>query len=180
MTLAQLRALAVAVGFADPNVAAAVAMAESGGDPCARGDPDIGPDCTDPATASSFGLWQIHVPAHPEYSAPALFDPTTNARAALAISRSGADWSPWSTFTSGAYAKYLPQPAPVALPTSAIVLGAALGAAFGAVMYQSEGPHGYAHRVQRAARRRGTAFFHPAAQWALVGAAAGWLFGPKT
>jgi lysozyme-like protein len=98
MNLSQLRDLASSVGFPASalDVAAAVAMAESGGNPAAVGD-----------EGTSFGLWQVHTPAHPEYSAAELFDPTENARAALAISRGGSDWHPWSTFTSGAYLKFL-------------------------------------------------------------------------
>ncbi len=91
-----LRALAKSVGFPDPDTAAAVAMAESGGQALSVGD-----------FGTSFGLWQIHTPAHPEYSAAQLMDPTANARAALAISKNGADWSPWTTFRTGAYRKYL-------------------------------------------------------------------------
>ncbi len=96
LSLAELRTLATTVGFPDPNTAAAVAMAESGGDPGAVGD-----------NGSSFGLWQIHTPAHPEYTAASLMTPGFNAVAAKAISKNGVDWSPWSTFKSGAYKKYL-------------------------------------------------------------------------
>jgi hypothetical protein len=49
------------------------------------------------------------------------------------------------------------------------IVGALVGAAFGAVVFQTEGRNGYARRIQRLARRRGTFFFHPAAQWALLG-----------
>lgn len=111
MNLPELRALSVATGFPDPDLAAAIAMAESGGDPCARGDPHQDPDCTTRGdVATSFGLWQIHVPAHPEYESADLFDPATNARAAFAISKGGRDWSPWSTFASGAYQAYYSPP----------------------------------------------------------------------
>lgn len=98
MTVAQLRALAASVGFPAGalDVAAAIAMAESSGVPSAVGD-----------QGTSFGLWQVHTPAHPEYTAAELFDPTENARAALAISRGGTDWTPWSTYNSGKYLRYL-------------------------------------------------------------------------
>jgi hypothetical protein len=95
MTLDALRALAASVGFPNPALAAAVAMAESGGDPNAVGD-----------DGTSLGLWQIHLPAHPEFASENLFDPVTNARAALAISHGGATWQPWSTFNSGAYLRW--------------------------------------------------------------------------
>lgn len=101
---AQLVALAKRVGFVDPNMAAAIALAESLGDEHAIGD-----------NSSSFGLWQIHVPAHPEYSRDELMDPEKNAVAAYRISGGGRSWDAWSTFdpsprhphNTGAYRKYL-------------------------------------------------------------------------
>ncbi len=66
LTLAQIRAVAAAAGFPDPNLAAAIAMAESGGNASAVGD-----------WGTSFGLWQIHTPAHREYTPSALFNPAT-------------------------------------------------------------------------------------------------------
>jgi hypothetical protein len=110
MTLAELRSLAAHVGFADVVTAAAVAMAESGGDPCAQGDPNIGTrSCTPNGRSTSFGLWQIHVTPtiHAAYDPLKLLDPTYNAQAALAISKGGTDWTPWTTFTSGAYRRYM-------------------------------------------------------------------------
>lgn len=98
LSLAQTRELAAKVGFPDPDLAAAVALAESGGNALAVGD-----------FGRSFGLWQIHTPAHPEYSGQSLFDPDYNAHAALAISKQGADWSPWTTFRNGAYKRFLPK-----------------------------------------------------------------------
>jgi hypothetical protein len=94
MSLAALTALARSVGFPDPALAAAVAMAESGGVPDIRGD-----------NGDSYGLWQVNLPAHPEYKAnpSALLDAATNARAALAISAQGTNWQPWTTFRTGAY-----------------------------------------------------------------------------
>jgi len=92
MTLAELRALALQAGFPAEqlDVAAAIAMAESGGNPAAIGD-----------QGTSFGLWQIHVPSHPEYDSTQLLAAEYNARAALAISRQGSDWTPWSTYKPG-------------------------------------------------------------------------------
>jgi hypothetical protein len=96
MTLAELRALAASVGFPDPNLAAAVAMAESSGNPFAVGD-----------GGTSFGLWQIHAPSHPEFDKAQLLSATYNAHAALLISKSGTDWSPWTTYANGAYRQYM-------------------------------------------------------------------------
>lgn len=111
LTLAQLRELAVTHGFQDPDVAAAVAMAESEGNPRARGDLTVG---------ISLGLWQVNLRWHPEWRDEAdldgskgthkLYDPDTNASAALAISHGGTYWKPWSTYTSGAYKRFLPLP----------------------------------------------------------------------
>lgn len=105
MTLAQLRSLAAHLGFPDPALAAAIAMAESGGDPAATAivvnpSPGFGPE-------RSFGLWQVNTLAHPQYSETQLLDPTYCGQAALAISKGGTDWSPWSTFTSGAYKRFM-------------------------------------------------------------------------
>lgn len=115
MNLAQLRALAVSTGFEDPDTAAAIAMAESGGDPTAIGD-----------KGTSFGLWQVHTPAWPQFDQNSLLDPTYNAKAALVISQGGSVWTPWSTFNSGAYLQYLPTVhlARVA-PTLKLIAGAA-------------------------------------------------------
>lgn len=110
MTLAQLRSLAAAVGFADPVTAAAIAMAESGGDPCAQGDPNTGVrSCTPNGTSTSFGLWQVHVAGaiHAQYDPLRLLEAEYNARAALAISRGGADFTPWTTYTSGLYKRFM-------------------------------------------------------------------------
>lgn len=95
-SLAQLQALAASVGFPDPALAAAVAMAESGGNPNAYGDAQYG---------GSYGLWQINIPSHPQFAGnPAvLYNPTTNAQAAFATSSSGKNWQPWTTFRNGAY-----------------------------------------------------------------------------
>ena len=95
-TLDELRTLSASVGFPDVNVAAAVAMAESGGNPFAVGD-----------EGTSFGLWQVHTPAHPEFDASRLLNADYNAHAELLISSSGTDWKPWTTYRTGAYKMYL-------------------------------------------------------------------------
>ena len=99
LSLQQIQTLAAATGFSNPALAAAIAMAESRGDACAQGDPNIGfHPCSGPNGSShSFGLWQVNVPSHPQYDAASLLDPNYNARAAYAISSSGTNWQPWST-----------------------------------------------------------------------------------
>jgi hypothetical protein len=96
LSLADLRSLAASVGFPDPELAAAVAMAESGGNPFAVGD-----------AGTSFGLWQVHTPSHPEFDSSQLLVASYNAHAALLISKSGTDWSPWTTFRTGAYKQFM-------------------------------------------------------------------------
>lgn len=99
LTIEEVRALALRVGFGDgADVAAAVAMAESGGDASIVGDVTKG---------GSYGLWQIHAPSHPNYDTARLLDPEYNARAAFDVSSGGTNWRPWTTFRTGAYKRYL-------------------------------------------------------------------------
>src|SRR6267142_3205077 len=99
LSLGQIRALAVQAGFPNPDLAAAVAFAESGGNIIALGDILRG---------HSYGLWQINSRAHPEYDVAQLVVPLYNARAAYAVSKSGTDWTPWTMFNNGGYRKYMP------------------------------------------------------------------------
>jgi hypothetical protein len=98
LSLTQLRELATAVGMAQPEVGAAVAMAESGGRVRAVGD-----------HGDSIGLWQIHVPSAPKQWAnrDMLQHGGFNAQAAHSISNGGTDWTPWTTFRNGAYLKWM-------------------------------------------------------------------------
>jgi hypothetical protein len=85
----QIEAIWIAAG-GDPSQAsnaAAIALAESGGNPDAVGD-----------NGDSIGLWQIDTYYHPSYSKSALTNPATNAAAAIAISGNGGNWTPWSTY----------------------------------------------------------------------------------
>jgi len=68
--------------------AASIAMAESGGNQYATG------------TVGERGYWQIN----PVNGSLSTYDPYGNARAAVIMSGDGANWSPWTTYTSGAYA----------------------------------------------------------------------------
>jgi Lysozyme like domain len=107
LTLAQLRELAARHGFPDPDLAAAIAMAESG----LRGTKPLVADAYahgDVTRGHSIGLWQINLRAHPEFNAVSLFDPDYNARAAFAVSRGGTNWTPWSTFNQGLYKPFMP------------------------------------------------------------------------
>lgn len=103
LTAAQIGSYAAAAGFtgADLKTAIAIALAESfpSGNPNSLNSADPG---------GSFGLWQIDLGFHPEYQGVNLYDPQTNANAAYAIyAAAGNSFTPWSTYTNGAYTAYL-------------------------------------------------------------------------
>lgn len=101
LSLAQIQSYAQNAGFDtdEASTAAAIALAESSGNPSALGDPTLG---------VSVGLWQINLKAHPEYTQDELLDPQTNANAAFAVySNAGSNFTPWTTFNTGAYEEYL-------------------------------------------------------------------------
>ena len=103
----QLIALAIAAGFSpdDANTAAAIALAESSGHVHAIGDQSLAP-----SNGPSIGLWQINIGtrAHADLANEDLTDPQINANAAFAIfTAAGNSFSPWSTFGSGAYLRFL-------------------------------------------------------------------------
>jgi LysM repeat protein len=68
-------------------MAASIAMAESSGQQFATG------------TVGERGYWQIN----PNHGSLSTYDPLGNAKAAVIISDDGTNWTPWTTFTSGAY-----------------------------------------------------------------------------
>ena len=101
--------LAIGAGCSPDNatVAAAIAQAESSGNAGAYNG--VGKD-------NSYGLWQINMigAMGPQRRAQLgissnsqLFDPATNARAMYAVSNGCTSFSPWSTFMSGAYQRFL-------------------------------------------------------------------------
>jgi hypothetical protein len=92
-TFEQLKALWVQAGGnpAASAVAAAVALAESGGRPDAFNG--------NGGRSQDRGLWQINS----VHGAQSTFDPLGNARAAIAISNNGSNWKPWCVaWTDGA------------------------------------------------------------------------------
>jgi murein DD-endopeptidase MepM/ murein hydrolase activator NlpD len=95
---AQLAQLAASAGPGDTATAAAIAMAESGGDSAAVG--------TNTDGSRDRGLWQINTRWHPEVSDACAFDPACNAQQARAISNGWSNFHPWSSFNSGAYLKF--------------------------------------------------------------------------
>lgn len=109
LTDAQIAGAAKAAGFTGSNLAKAVAiaLAESSGNPNAHNA--VPPD-------NSYGLWQINMlgsmgtARRKQFglkSNDELFNPATNAKAAYAIAGGGKSFTPWSTYTSGAYFRYM-------------------------------------------------------------------------
>lgn len=101
LSYAQLEGVWIAAGgnASMAPLMAAIAEAESSGDPTSQNDQDNN------GTQSSYGLWQIstgtHTPPSPNWA-----DPVTNAK--LAIQKLNTQGlSAWGTYTSGAYKAFL-------------------------------------------------------------------------
>jgi hypothetical protein len=119
LTPGQIAQNAIQVGFTGPNlvIAIAIALAESGGRTWAINNDSNG--------SQDQGVWQINTVHMSQFagmtvdpnSTPgsgtassgtsSMFNPLNNAKAAFSISSSGTNWSPWSTYGSGAYQQYL-------------------------------------------------------------------------
>lgn len=108
LSSSEISGYASKAGFSgdDLGIAVAVAQAESRGNPTAHNSKP--PD-------DSYGLWQINMlgslgPARRKEfgitSNTQLYDPATNAKAAYMVWKSSG-WKAWTTYTSGAYKKYL-------------------------------------------------------------------------
>jgi LysM repeat protein len=89
LSCSQLEELWQAAGGAQPEAftAAEIAMAESSGNQFATG------------TVGERGYWQIN----PNHGSLSTYDPLGNAKAAVIISDDGTNWTPWTTWVSGAY-----------------------------------------------------------------------------
>jgi hypothetical protein len=113
LTMAQVYAYARQAGFAPDTaiIATAIAMAESGDNPKARGDIGLETSYWGP----SVGLEQIRtVKAQTGKGtdrdiARVGNDPLQNMIAAYDISNHGKDFTPWTTYTSGKYRSFLGQ-----------------------------------------------------------------------
>lgn len=101
--------LAKNAGLSDARakVAAAVMMAESGGNAS---------QVTNDSDDLSYGLWQINMKGDMGPTRRALYglsknedllDPATNAKVMSAISHQGANWSAWGAYTNQSYKKFL-------------------------------------------------------------------------
>lgn len=104
LSRAQLVELARAAGWspADAETAAAISLAESGGDPRAQ--------LVTPRE-DSRGLWAINVKAHPHVDPARLWEPAYNASTAYttwqAAGRNGRDpWRPWSVWAYDRQGRY--------------------------------------------------------------------------
>lgn len=95
--------VAYEAGFRNASLidAVAIALAESGGNPSAVNTAGNQPPSRD------RGLWQINSFWHPEVTDAQAFNPQECADAAYRISRNGTNFTPWSTFNSGSYRKFL-------------------------------------------------------------------------
>jgi hypothetical protein len=116
LTRAQIETVAAKAGFTGSalEIAVAIALAESGGNPRAY-DPETAAKA--PAGEGSVGLWQIFRMEHPEFANADLTDPQVNACAAFLVYYSApASFEPWATFTEGKYKQFLEPvtPAPAA------------------------------------------------------------------
>lgn len=103
MTDVQLIGLARQAGIPENQLikAGAIAIAESAGRVNALN--------TNPSPLSyDIGLWQINNEAHPSYNMVTLgTNPLFNASAAKDVYTTANAWTPWATFNSGVYSKYL-------------------------------------------------------------------------
>jgi hypothetical protein len=107
LSASDIAGYAANAGFSGPDlqVAVAVALAESGGDPNAVGDQTLAP-----SNGPSIGLWQINTgsKAHPDAAALNLTDPQTNANYAYQIySKAGQSFGAWTTYGNGDYAAFI-------------------------------------------------------------------------
>jgi hypothetical protein len=104
LTREQLVELARSAGWspADAETAAAISLAESGGDPRAQ---------LVTAREDSRGLWAINIKAHPGADPARLWEPAYNAATAYktwtAAGRGGRDpWRPWSVWAYDRKGRY--------------------------------------------------------------------------
>ena len=115
-------------------VAAAIALAESSGNPNAINATDNN------GTQTSWGLWQISDGTH-RMPVPNILNPQVNAKQAVAKYRgAGGSFKPWGTFNTGAYLKFLPKgQAPAAANVPASASGGSAGTGGGGSAQQAVG-----------------------------------------
>lgn len=124
-TFAQLVEIATQAGFPADQAptAAAIALAESSG--------NAGASHVNSNGSTDYGLWEINSVHGALLAGKNWRDPVVNAQMAFRVwSDAGRKWSPWSTYKSGAYTKYLNGNAPA---TGSAGAGGALGSASGTI-----------------------------------------------
>jgi hypothetical protein len=101
ITMQQAIQNAQGAGFtgSSAQIIAAIAMAESSLDPSAQHTNNDG--------SIDRGILQINSRWHPEVTDACAYDTACSFQQSLRISSNGSNFSPWSTYTSGAYQQYL-------------------------------------------------------------------------
>lgn len=102
MTPAQIAAVAANAGFSGDDLITAVAVALAESFPPGN-EQSVGDQGT------SFGLWQIHLPTHPEFEGLNHLDPQVNAHEAFDVYlTAGESFQPWTTYAiNGKYRNFL-------------------------------------------------------------------------
>lgn len=184
MDQSQGYSLAKAAGLPDAKakIAAAIMMAESGGNPTAHN----GNAATDD---DSYGLWQINMrgdlgPSRRlQFGLKAntdLFSPTVNAQAMSELSKQGQDFTKWTTFTTSkperSYKRFMGNTVSV-VDVSAGTLGALFPGLFGWLPGAADAAGGIANsyddavgaaRVAAGAITKGAAWFSNSKNWLRV------------
>lgn len=101
LSASEIKGYAVKAGVTGQNavIATAIALAESKGDTDAIHHNSNG--------TVDYGVWQINSVHGALLNSHNWRDPSDNAEMMFTISNGGRNWSPWSTFKSGAYVAYL-------------------------------------------------------------------------
>ncbi len=101
MTDTELAQIILAQPFPSPDIAMAIVLAESGGDPTIIHTAGNTPPSRD------RGLWQINDHWHSEVTDDCAFDPDCSTQAAFRISKNGTDFNQWSAYKARTHTKFL-------------------------------------------------------------------------
>ena len=103
LTAASAQGIAYVQGFRVPglHIIVAIAQAESSLNTLAT-------NTTGNSAGTDRGILQINSVYHSEVTDACAFEPNCAFSAGYKISKQGTDFTPWSTYTSGAYKKYMP------------------------------------------------------------------------
>ena len=101
ISLSQAITYAKNAGFSGDSLVniVSIALAESGLDANAQ-------NCNNPGGSCDRGIVQVNSHWHPEVTDQCAYDPACAFKAAYSISDNGQTFTPWTTFTSGAYQKF--------------------------------------------------------------------------